>query len=33
MPVQYQLVKENDAWRITYIHIGAKPELSGDKKK
>lgn len=32
-PVQYRLVKENDNWRIIYIHIGPKPAVSGGKKK
>jgi len=26
MPVQYQLVKENDQWRILNIHLGAETE-------
>lgn len=26
IPVQYQLVKENDEWRILNIHLGAETE-------
>ena len=32
MPIQFQLVKENGVWHISYINVGAKPQLSGGKK-